>query len=330
MMSMLRLLSVIVSGLAGLASIYLILQPNGIPHRTPLLLGSVTLLLATTLFNGIASLLSWQTADGSPDAAANARASAVDREVHGEVVKIIAVLGSQVEAANIFTDALNRASAQLPDGLKPEQVRLVISYLMIENENMRKRTSDMQINLEQSQRQIEKLKSNLAAAEAQGLTDPLTGLKNRRGFDITLAAEIAGARTAGKPMSLVITDIDHFKSINDRYGHPTGDEVLKWFAKILSANMKGRDTVARYGGEEFAIILPQTSLENAVTLAGQIRQQIETHLWKKPGAPNTMLKITASFGVAQLNDSEGTSGLINRADAKLYASKSGGRNRVAA
>ena len=110
MMSMLRLLSVIVSGLAGLASIYLILQPNGIPHRTPLLLGSVTLLLATTLFNGIASLLSWQTADGSPDAAANARASAVDREVHGEVVKIIAVLGSQVEAANTFTDALNRAS----------------------------------------------------------------------------------------------------------------------------------------------------------------------------------------------------------------------------
>ncbi len=127
-----------------------------------------------------------------------------------------------------------------------------------------------------------------------------------------------------------MADIDHFKSINDRYGHPAGDEVLKWFSKILANNMKGRDTVARYGGEEFAIILPQTSLENAAMLAGQIRTQLEQQLWKKPGAANTLLRVTASFGVAQLADGEGTSGLIQRADAKLYESKAQGRNRVAA
>ncbi len=126
---------------------------------------------------------------------------------------------------------------------------------MIENENMRSRTAELQGNLEKSQRQIERLKSNLAAAEAQGLSDPLTGLKNRRSFDITLAAEIAAARTSSKPMCLIMADIDHFKSINDRYGHPAGDDVLRWFSKILQNNMKGRDTVARYGGEEFAIIL---------------------------------------------------------------------------
>ncbi len=106
--------------------------------------------------------------------------------------------------------------------------------------------------------------------------------------------------------------------------------MLKWFAKILASNVKGRDTVARYGGEEFAIIMPQTTAENASTIAGQIKAQLSQQFWQKPGAPNTMLRVTASFGVAQLVAGEGTSGLIARSDAKLYEAKSGGRNRVAA
>ena len=76
--------------------------------------------------------------------------------------------------------------------------------------------------------------------------------------------------------------------------------MLKWFAKILSSNVKGRDTVARYGGEEFAIIMPQTTIENAATIAGQIKAQLDAQFWQKPGAPNTMLRVTSSFGVAQL------------------------------
>ena len=121
------------------------------------------------------------------------------------------------------------------------------------------------------------------------------------------------------------------RNIDDGQGWiQAGDDALKWFARILSSNMKGRDTVARYGGEEFAIILPQTTLENATLLAGQIRQQLQSQLWCKPGAPNTSMRITASFGVAQLADGEGTSGLQQRADKKLYESKTGGRNRIAA
>ena len=325
----LRLAAAALAGLAGLAAIYLVLQPGVISNQIPVTLAAVTVLLAATLLSTLVGLFGEYPRSAGTTGGASAATSA-DREVHAEVAKIIAILGTHVEASNSFSDALARANNQLPDQLKPEQVRLVISYLMIENENMRKRTADMQSSLETSQRQIEKLKSNLAAAEAQGLNDSLTGLRNRRGFDIALAAEVATSRSSGRPLSLIMADIDYFKSINDRYGHPAGDDVLRWFARILSANMKGRDTVARYGGEEFAIILPQTTLENAATLAGQIKQHLESQLWKKPGASNTMLKITASYGVAQLGETEGTSGLIARADAKLYESKSGGRNRVAA
>lgn len=329
MTSTIRLAIAIVSGLSGLAAIFLVLQPGTMANQPAWTLGSVTLLVATTLFSSVAGVIQTREPQANPEPSPGL-ASSVEREVHSEVAKIIALLGSQVEANASFNAALVKAREQMPDSLKPDQVRMVISYLMIENESMRKRTSELQGNLERSQRQIESLKSNLAAAEAQGLSDPLTGLKNRRGFDLTLATEIAAARSGGKPMSLVMADIDHFKSINDRYGHPAGDDVLKWFSRILSSHMKGRDTVARYGGEEFAIILPQTPLDTAAMLAGQIKQQLEQQLWKKPGAPNTMLRVTASFGVAQLIDGEGTSGLIQRADAKLYESKAGGRNRVAA
>ena len=201
---------------------------------------------------------------------------------------------------------------------------------MIENDKMKARTSNLQANLETSHKQIEKLKTNLATAEAQGLSDPLTGLKNRRGFDVVLASQLATARNGSQPLSLIIADIDHFKAINDRYGHPTGDDVLKWFAKVLSSNVKGRDTVARYGGEEFAIVLPATPVENAAKIAGQIKAQLEAQCWQKPGAPNTMLRVTASFGVAELVAGEGTSALVARADSKLYEAKQAGRNRVAA
>jgi diguanylate cyclase len=327
-----RIVLAVVSAIAGIAALYLIRSPGSFPNEQVLQLGAVTLLIAATLLGTL-----WDTLHPARPAPAAADTGGdvplpdtSGDPVQNEVSKLLGMLRQHAVANENFSTVLERAKEELHESLRTEQVRIIISYLMIENDKMKARTSNLQASLETSQRQIEKLKTNLATAEAQGLSDPLTGLKNRRGFDVVLASQLAGARNGAQPLSLILADIDHFKSINDRYGHPAGDDVLKWFAKVLSSNVKGRDTVARYGGEEFAIVMPATPLDSAAKVAAQIKAQLEAQFWQKPGAPNTMLRVTASFGVAQLAGSEGTSALVARADGKLYEAKQAGRNRVAA
>ncbi len=130
-------------------------------------------------------------------------------------------------------------------------------------------------------------------------------------------------------LCLILTDIDNFKNINDTYGHPIGDEVLKNFADIMTKNVKSNDTFARYGGEEFAIILPQTSVEEARMMAERVRKQTEIGSWVVKGGPQ-VCRFTSSFGVAKLQPGESPENLIQRADTKLYMSKSKGKNRVTA
>jgi len=156
--------------------------------------------------------------------------------------------------------------------------------------------------------------------------DGLTALWNRSYFDQRLAAEFAEARRHARPLALVLCDIDHFKSVNDRFGHPFGDEVLALFASILSGG-RASDIPCRYGGEEFGVILPATATAEAVEVAERFRRAFEEHAWRR----HPELVLTASFGVADIASLEpgGTpADLLARADAALYAAKRGGRNRV--
>lgn len=155
--------------------------------------------------------------------------------------------------------------------------------------------------------------------------DGLTGLWNRAYFDQRLGQEIANSVRHHQPLSLLMCDIDRFKSINDTYGHPFGDGVLEEFARYLSDGRAG-DVCCRYGGEEFGIIMPSTTAEEALVLADRLRRKIESARWT--GQPD--LVVTASFGVTDLARTSAATpvAMVHLADRALYAAKSGGRNRV--
>lgn len=159
--------------------------------------------------------------------------------------------------------------------------------------------------------------------------DGLTGLWNRAHFEQRLDEEVAEARRYGRPLSLVLADVDHFKQINDRHGHPVGDEVLTSFGRILSAG-RSSDVACRYGGEEFALILPGIAAEGAMEVAERLRRHLASQSW--PFAPQ--LRATVSFGIADLAAiSHGAAPprpreLVSAADEALYRAKAAGRDRV--
>jgi diguanylate cyclase (GGDEF)-like protein len=166
------------------------------------------------------------------------------------------------------------------------------------------------------------------ATERLATTDGLTGLVNHRTFQARLDEHLASAQRYGKKVSLLLTDIDHFKAVNDRYGHPSGDVVLKQVARILQKEARTTDVAARYGGEEFALVMPETDRAGAIRTAERIRQKVAQAVFATPGGE---LTVTLSVGVATFpGDAAGKAVLIERADAGLYHAKRHGRNQTVA
>lgn len=161
--------------------------------------------------------------------------------------------------------------------------------------------------------------------QRQALTDALTGCVNRRAFDMQLERDLSLATRTHQPLALVMLDIDHFKLVNDTYGHDAGDSALRFLADVLRAELRGVDTAARYGGEEFAIILPQADLEGALVVAERLRARLEQT--DVPGIGH----ITASFGLASFpQHASAGAQLVTLADRALYEAKRAGRNRICA
>jgi diguanylate cyclase (GGDEF)-like protein len=161
--------------------------------------------------------------------------------------------------------------------------------------------------------------------QQQATTDDLTGLVNRRRFLEALDGEIVRAEALGTPVSIVLVDLDHFKLVNDRFGHQAGDDVLRQFASRALAHLRDVDVAGRLGGEEFAVVVPETNAAGAAAAAERLRQSLAA-LPLPAGAESAL--VTASFGVAERVPGEGGSDLLRRADAALYQAKREGRNRV--
>jgi diguanylate cyclase (GGDEF)-like protein len=159
----------------------------------------------------------------------------------------------------------------------------------------------------------------------QAITDELTGLVNRRRFNEALDDEIERSRRLGTTLSVLLADLDDFKRINDRFGHPAGDDALRDFAKLLRVHLREIDVAARLGGEEFAVLLPETDLEGALTVAERLRRHVDA----RAGARGSDVRLTTSIGVAQYRS--GTrEDLLRRADEGLYQAKQQGKNCVVA
>ena len=256
------------------------------------------------------------------------RIDKVGSRVIGEIDDVMTLLGDALGMAASYDDNLSGATQELSVAQRPDQIKAIVETLMKSTREMRDTNKVLEDRLSLSKNEISNLQQSLEAIRAESLTDPLTGLGNRKYFDRSIDMAVTKALVTGEPLSLLMFDIDHFKSFNDSYGHLTGDQVLRLVGMSLKQTIKGQDITARYGGEEFAVVLPNTALRQALTVADHIRRAVMAKELKKKSTGEILGRVTISVGVSMLKPGDDADSLIERADVCLYAAKRNGRNRV--
>lgn len=259
------------------------------------------------------------------DAAIFARVEERFRLLLEEVSDATAIAGQD---ASRFGSSLEQRTVQLEHPVTDDLLRNVVEQLLNDTRHMCVVTSELSKQLERSAGEIRTLTERLERAQSEALRDPLTGLYNRRG--LARAVDEAARNPGGlDSASLLIIDIDHFKRINDDYGHLLGDKVLRAAAEMLCSQSVPEGIAARLGGEEFALLLPDTVLHAATTLAEQLRDAVAKLRIKRVGIRDEYVgNVTVSIGVASGNAGGTLERLIERADEALYTAKRAGRNRV--
>lgn len=253
---------------------------------------------------------------------------AVGARLLDEVKQVLDMIDAASGSTTSYSEDLADASAKLAVAHDNDTLRAVIDRLLEGAKAMEINNRKLEASLLASRQEIGHLQQNLAALRSESLTDPLTGLSNRKFFDAALAEAIARAKQNGEPLSLLIADVDCFKLFNDKFGHQTGDQVLRLVAIAMKQNLKGQDIFARYGGEEFVIVLSKTLLRSATIVAEQIRRAVMAKELMKRTNGARLGRVTISVGVALLRSDEDAPSFIERADNCLYAAKRAGRNRV--
>lgn len=254
--------------------------------------------------------------------------NAVRDELERQLGRLIVHIADQLESSKDHVASLKDANDNLGSVTSVAELRDVVQSLISKNETNERQTRVLEARLKEAQDQTSTLRLRLTRAEKLASLDPLTSVANRRRFEQFISAAVDQSHANGTPLCLIMTDIDHFKKVNDTYGHAAGDRVLKEFADLLARNARKSDLVARYGGEEFAVVLPKTSMGDAFGLAERVRRILEQQGGPNKRAAKAFGRLTASFGVAEIRDGEPPSALIQRADQMLYEAKNKGRNRT--
>jgi len=245
------------------------------------------------------------------------------------VSQIMRKLQVMSQGTQSFSRVLDESQESLQSELDISYLSSLVNGLVNKVGQVQETNSAVEDALGSMNKELDTLKNDLANMSTTALTDPLTGIANRRAFDDAIEALHQTYKAEQPPFSLIMIDIDHFKQFNDTHGHTVGDKVLIFFAKILQQCIKGGDIAARYGGEEFSILLPETSHKGAMALAEQLREKISRKkLILSQGERKSLGNITASMGVAEISVTDDVVRLIERADKALYQAKAEGRNRV--
>ncbi|MBI5757313.1 MAG: GGDEF domain-containing protein [Planctomycetales bacterium] len=260
---------------------------------------------------------------------ANRRESSIeettDENVEADREQIQSLLESIRELTNAMGEDVGRHSTTLEEvtatlhsaGEIPSSAILEATTRILEA------NKDLQTDLANARAEIATQREQLGAMATQALTDPLTGLDNRRSLDQELKRQVARVNRHGSHVCVVMIDLDHFKKVNDRFGHLIGDELLRTVSGLIKRVMRDGDFVARYGGEEFACILPNTSLEDSQIPAERIRCEIAAHSMK---VGNANVSPTVSIGISECTAGDTVEQFVHRADQALYAAKGSGRN----
>ncbi len=249
-------------------------------------------------------------------------------QVAEEIDHVHEMIGKAQGSASKYSANLAKASKRFAAVKDHAGIRAVVDGLTAATKEMTSTNARLQVELQAMWEEIAQLRREIETARQESLTDALTSLGNRKYFDMALQKSISACLAANEALTLMLADVDHLRKINDVYGRIVGDRVLRFVAATLKSTLKGKDIAARYGGEEFAMILPKSSIQDAVAIAEQLRHAIRKGELVRQSTGEKHASLTISIGVAALHEGACAQALVDAAEVCLHAAKRGGRDRV--
>ncbi|WP_340123034.1 diguanylate cyclase [Methylobacter svalbardensis] len=235
--------------------------------------------------------------------------------------------GEKASAATIHFQNQNK---KLENNQGLSEIKAVLAEIIEGTQDLAETSKTLQVQLDESKKEMQLLRQELVQARETAKTDALTGLFNRRAFDQKLDEYIETHKQNNFELCLLILDLDHFKQVNDTFGHQAGDSVLRYTANLIKQHIAEHHCAARYGGEEMAIIMPNTPFNKAMEIAEKIRSSLAQNPLKRKNSKESIGKVTLSIGVSGFKINDSIESLIERADKAMYRAKNNGRNQVMA
>lgn len=249
-------------------------------------------------------------------------------QVLGEIDGLMSLVNQALDSSERYHGRLTAMSDEVPPTADRQRLREWVEALVMSTREEVVRKTQLESQLRDSSNEIRHLREALESTRAEALTDPLTGLANRRHFEEMLQKTIDQATLRREPFALVMADIDFFKSFNDAHGHLTGDQVLRLVARTMKDKFKDKAVISRFGGEEFAIILPEADIVAGKFGAETVRQALLTRELIKRSTNENLGRITISLGVSAYRRGDTAGSIVDRADQALMQAKRDGRNRT--